>query len=141
LVTIESVGRTLDPHFDIAGELRPFLHNLTRQRFHLRRILINSIRTAEDLQRIAMLLPQVLGQSLEPIRRAELTVHFDLEHFANLVKQLARASNILTAGIVVAGLLVSSAMILRVGPVSLAYGGFGMAVILCLWLLWAMWRG
>src|SRR5207253_10678673 len=29
LVTIEGVGRTLDPHFDIARELQPFLRDLT----------------------------------------------------------------------------------------------------------------
>jgi ubiquinone biosynthesis protein len=88
-----------------------------------------------------MLLPDVLGQSLESIKRGALTVHFDLEHFDNLVKQLTRASNLLTVGIVVAGLLVGSAMILRVGPSSLAYGGFSIALVLSLWLLWAMWRG
>jgi hypothetical protein len=36
---------------------------------------------------------------------------------------------------------VGSAMVLRAGQASLAYGGFTMAVVLCLWLLWSMWRG
>src|SRR5262249_37224174 len=34
LVTIEGVGRALDPHFDIARELHPFLRDLTTRRFH-----------------------------------------------------------------------------------------------------------
>src|SRR5262249_6084205 len=97
--------------------------------------------TAEDIQRIAMLLPEVLGQSLESIKRGELTVHFDLQHFERLVKQLTRASNTLTVGIVISGLIVGSSMILRVGPAALAYGGLILALVLGLALLWTMFRG
>jgi ubiquinone biosynthesis protein len=53
---------------------------------------------------------------------------------------LTRASHVLAVGIVLAGLLVSSAMVLRVGPASLAYGGFSIGLILGLWLLWSMSR-
>jgi ubiquinone biosynthesis protein len=141
LVTIEGVGRTLDPHFDIAAQLEPFLRELTLRRFHPSRMLVHSIRTAEDIQRIAMLLPEVLGQSLESIKRGELTVHFDLQHFERLVKQLTRASNTLTVGIVISGLIVGSSMVLRVGPAALAYGGLILALILGLALLWSMFRG
>src|SRR3954454_22414647 len=69
LVTIEGVGRVLDPHFDIATQLYPFVRSLTMRRYHPWRILAQTARTGEDLQRIAMLLPDVLGQSLESIKR------------------------------------------------------------------------
>ena len=101
LVTIDGVGRALDPHFDIARELYPFLRQLTLRRFHPWRILTRTLRTAEDFQRVAMLLPDVLGQSLESFKRGELTVRFDLQHFENLVRQLTRASNTLAFGIIV----------------------------------------
>jgi ubiquinone biosynthesis protein len=140
LVTIEGVGRALDPHFDIASELYPFIRDLSLKRFGPWRILGNTIRTAEDVQRITMLLPDVLGQSLESIKRGELTVHFDLQHFDRLVKQLTRASHVLAVGIVLAGLLVGSAMIYREGPASLAYGGFILGLVLGLWLVWSMSR-
>ena len=140
LVTIEGVGRALDPHFDIASELYPFIRNLSLKRFGPWRMLENSIRTAEDMQRIATLLPDVLGQSLESIKRGKLMVHFDLQHFENLVRQLSRASHVLAVGIVIAGLIVGSAMILRVGPSSLAYGGFSIGLVLALWLVWSMSR-
>jgi ubiquinone biosynthesis protein len=140
LVTIEGVGRALDPHFDIARELHPFLRNLTLRRFHPWRLLTQTARTAEDVQRVAMLLPDVLVQSLESIKRGELTVRFDLQHFENLVRQLTRASNTLAVGVLIAGLVVASALVLRVGSFSLAYGGFSVAFVLLLWLLWNMSR-
>lgn len=140
LVTIEGVARTLDPHFDIAAELQPHIRELALKRYHPWRVLTQSIRTAEDLQRIATLLPDLLGQSLESIKRGELTVRFDLQGFERLVRQLIRASNTLAAGIVIAGLLVGSALVLRGGSSSLAYAGFTTAMIVSLWLLWNMFR-
>src|SRR5262249_1051035 len=62
LVTIDGVGRALDPHFDIARELHPFLRDLTLRRFHPWRLLTQTARTAEDVQRVAMLLPDVMIQ-------------------------------------------------------------------------------
>ncbi|MBV8230529.1 MAG: AarF/ABC1/UbiB kinase family protein [Planctomycetaceae bacterium] len=141
LVTIEGVGRALDPHFDIGAELLPFIRRLTLRRYHPWRVLTQSARTAEDLQRIATLLPDVLSQSLMSIKRGTLTVHFDLHNFDSLVKQLTRASNTLAAGIVLAGLIVGSSLVLRVGPASLAYTGFGIAAALGLHLIWNTFRG
>jgi ubiquinone biosynthesis protein len=142
LVTIESVGRTLDPHFDIAAPLQPFVRDLAVRRYHPWRLLGQAARTAEDLRRIATLLPEVLGHSLESIKRGELTVRFDLQHFERLVHQLTRASNTLAAGIVIAGLIVGSSLIVRagVGPISLGYAGFTIALVLGVWLLWNMFR-
>jgi ubiquinone biosynthesis protein len=136
LVTIEGVGRALDPHFDIAAELYPFVRSLTMRRYHPWRIAAQTARTAEDVQRIAMLLPDVLGHSLESIKRGELNVRFDLQHFEHLVSQLAQAGNTLAVGILIAGLIVGSSIVLRVGHVSLAYAGFSIAALLGLWLGW-----
>ena len=140
LVTIEGVGRALDPHFDIASELEPFLRELALRRFHPARLLTHTVRTAEDVQRVAMLLPDVLAQSLESIKRGELTVRFDLQHFENMVRQLTRASNTLAFGVLISGLVVASALVFRVGAASLAYGGFGLALLMLLWLFWNMSR-
>jgi ubiquinone biosynthesis protein len=141
LVTIEGVGRQLDPHFDIAAQLQPFLRALAVRRFHPYRILSQTVRTAEDLQRIATLLPDLLGQSLESIKRGEMRVHFDLEGFGRLVRQLTRASNTLAVGIVISGLFVASSLVLRAGPAPLAYTGFTLGAVLGLWLVWNMSRG
>jgi ubiquinone biosynthesis protein len=143
LVTIESVGRCLDPHFDIAARLQPFLRDLTLRRMHPVRLLGRAARTAEDLQKIATILPDVLGQSLESIRRGELNVRFDVQHFDSLVRQLTRASHTLAAAIIVAGLLVGSSMIVQSGPPMGTVGAAGYAVAggLGFWLLVNILRG
>jgi ubiquinone biosynthesis protein len=140
LVTIESVGRNLDPRFDIAAQLYPFLRDQTLRRFRPERVLSQAVRTTEDLHRIATLLPDLLSQSLESIKRGEWRVHFDLQGFERLARQLTRASNSLAVGIVVSGLFVASSLLLRSGQTAFAYAGLAMAIILCLWLLWNMSR-
>jgi ubiquinone biosynthesis protein len=138
LVTIEGVGRALDPHFDIAAQLRPFIRDLSLRRYNPWRILSHTIRTAEDVRHVATLLPEVLTHSLDSIRRGELAVRFDLHHFERLVLQLTRASHTLSAGVVIAGLLVGSSLLIRqgAGPIGLAYGGYILALIMGLWLVW-----
>jgi ubiquinone biosynthesis protein len=140
LVTIESVGRNLDPQFDIATQLSPFLRELTLRRFRPGRVLSQTVRIAEDLHRIATLLPDLLSQSLESIKRGELRVQFDLQGFERLVRQLTRASNSLAVGIVIAGLFISSSLIFRIGNTTLAYVGLAVALLLGLWLMWNMSR-
>jgi ubiquinone biosynthesis protein len=141
LVTIESVGRSLNPHFDIARQLVPYLRALGLRRFQPSRVIAQTLRTTEDLQRIATLLPDLLSQSLESIKRGEMRVSFDLQDFSRLVRQLTRASNTLAVGIVIAGLFVASSLVLRAGPHPLAYTGFISGLILSIWLVWNMSRG
>lgn len=141
LVTIEGVGRKLDPHFDIAAQLEPFLRSVMFRRVSPSRLFRESARTAADFQRVATLLPDVLYQSLESIRRGELTVKFDLQHFERLVQQLTRASNSLSAGIVIAGIVVGSSLIVRQENLAwLGTGGFALASLLGLGLMWNMFR-
>ncbi len=145
LVTIEGVGRVLDPHFDIAGQIEPFVRALALRRYSPWRMLAKVGRTAEDVQRIATLLPDVLGHSLESIKRGELTVRFDLQHFERLVKQLTKASHTLAAGIVIAGLVIGSSLVVRAGTgtgtISLGHAGYALASALGLFLVWNILRG
>jgi ubiquinone biosynthesis protein len=140
LVTIESVGRNLDPHFDIACYLRPFIHEITVRRFRPERLVSQAIRTAENLQRIGTLMPDLLNQSLESIKSGEFRVQLDLGGVERMVRQLTRAGNSLSVGIVIAGILVSSSLVLRAGQAALAYTGFATGLALSIWLIWNMSR-
>ncbi len=84
------------------------------------------------------MLPDLLGQSLESIQRGELKVRFDVQHLDQLVAQLTRASHTLAGGIIIAGLIVGSSLIVRetTGPMAtLGFVGYAVALVLGLWLL------
>jgi ubiquinone biosynthesis protein len=142
LITIESVGRKLDPHFDISRVVRPHLEKLARSRYSPRRLLTQAARASDDLHRIVTLLPDVLGRSLESIERGELKVQFDLQHMERLVRQLARAGNTLAIGITLAGLFIGSALLHHspTAPRWLSTGGFLLAAMLGLRLVYGLLR-
>jgi ubiquinone biosynthesis protein len=142
LVTIEGVGRVLDPHFDIARELAPFLQSLVLRRFHPIRMMNQTVRTTDDLRRIATLLPDLLSQTLESIKRGEMNVHFELRGFPRMVRQISRTGNTVAMAMVIAAMLIASALVLASGQHNtLAYGGFGTVVPLLIWMAWNMSRG
>jgi ubiquinone biosynthesis protein len=140
LITIESVGRGLDPRFDIARQVRPFLRRILARRLSPKRLVSKTAQTMEDLQRASTLLPDLLHHAIGSIERGGFHVRFDVRHFENLVRQLTRAGNTLAGGVVVAGLIVGSAIIVHsdVGPRALGYVGFGAAVLMAFWLFWKM---
>ena len=78
---------------------------------------------------------------IDPARRVEREVR-PPAYSERLVEQVVRVGNILAAGVVIAGLIVGSSLIVRsgVGPTMLGYLGYGMASLLGLWLLWNMLR-
>lgn len=143
LVTIESVGRRLDPHFDIAAQVQPFIREQMARRYDPWRLLNRAVRTADDMQNVIMMLPKVMGHTLESLQRGELHVRFDVQHMEKLVQQLTRASYTLTAGIIIAGLLVGSSVIIRGGTRLATLGAIGYVVagVLGLWLVWNILRG
>lgn len=141
LVTIESVGRTLDPHFDIGSQIEPFIRRLAARRFGPWRLVSEAARVGEDLRRIATLLPDVLNHSLESVKRGELTLKVEMRQLDGLGRQLLRSAYVLAAGIVAAGLFVGSALILRDGAKSLGYAGFALAILIVVWSAWNRFRG
>ena len=137
LVTIEGVGRALDPHFDIAARAPAVPpHRWPCGGSTPGGILAQTVRTARGPPAHRHAPARRAQPVARSIKRGELTVRFDLQHFERLVRQLTRASNTLAVGIVIAGLLVGSSLVLRVGPASLAYAGFAIAAVLGLWLVW-----
>ena len=140
LVTIDGVGRTLDPHFDIARELDPFLRELTLRR----------VSTPGDFSRNASHgrghpagRHDAPGRDrhvarIDQARRADRTVRPAALRQPGAAAH--RASNTLAVGIVIAGVVVASALVLRVGFTSLASTGFGLAEVLLGWLIWNMSR-
>ncbi len=77
LVTIEGVGRNLDPHFDIASQLSPFIRDLCSATIspgpHPEPDRANHAKTCSASPRCC---PICLSQSLDSIKRGELARSF-----------------------------------------------------------------
>ena len=146
-ITLEGMGRELDPDFDMAGEAMPMLEQALRARYTPAALIKRGWQAAGEALALIADLPHDLSKLLRAARRGRLEIHIDITHLKRVGNQLDRAANRLVVGIVVAALIIGSSIVMTVpgGPTWLGLPFFGLlgfvgAVIGSIWLLLSIWR-
>ncbi len=139
-VTLEGMGRELDPDFDMAGEALPLLRRLLHERYAPAALLRRGIGSARELVALLSGLPRDLSRLLRAARKGRLDIHIDLRNLRRVGNQLDRALSRLVVGIVIAALIIGSSIVLTVpGPQWLGTLGFLTALLGSLWLILSIW--
>ncbi len=141
-ITLEGMGRQLDPDFDMASEAAPFLQRVLiahRAPSALARRGWDALTRAVD---VLTGLPRDMGQLLRAARRGKLRVEVEVLPLKRFDDRIDRAASRLTIGIVTAALIIGSAIVMTVAGDSLPAGlptfallGFVGAVAGAIWLL------
>jgi ubiquinone biosynthesis protein len=142
LVTLESLGKRLDPEFDFMKEARPFLAKVRARRL---RELASSERLydlAEEGGRLARALPFEMYDLLKKARTGRLKLRLDLEELGDVAREIDRSVNRLAFAVVIAGILIGSSFVSSAGigpsflglPI-LGLAGFGVAIVMGIWFL------
>ncbi len=74
LMTVEGIGKQLDPDLDVLGELRPMLLKLVMARYRPERLARDALRGARALGDAAIALPGQITDVLEDARAGRLTI-------------------------------------------------------------------
>lgn len=127
VLSIEEVGRTLDPKFDLRAHARPVLAELRRERTGPRalardtRVLLRSMLTG--IQE----LPGELYRIVRRIEHDDLTIRFQHQGLENLDDALKTASNRITLGVIIGSLIVGSSLIIttQIPPFLFGHSAFG----------------
>ncbi|MBD3893876.1 AarF/UbiB family protein [Hydrogenophaga sp.] len=146
-ISLEGMGRELDPDFDMAGEAKPLLEQALRARYTPTALFQRGWRGVSESLSLVAALPQDISRLLRAARRGRLEIHIDVTHLKRVGNQLDNAASRLTVGIVIAALIIGSSIAMTVsgGPTWLGLPFFGLlgfvgAVIGSLWLLLSIWR-
>ncbi len=146
-VTLEGMGRELDPDFDMAGEAMPMLEQALRARYAPATLIKRGWRSAGEMLALIAGLPHDLSRLLRAARRGRLEIHIDITHLKHVGNQLDGAANRLVIGIVVAALIIGSSIVMTVpgGPTLLGLPFFGLLGYLGaaaggVWLLLSIWK-
>lgn len=141
-ISLEGMGRELDPDFEMASTAMPLLEHALRQRFTPDAVFKRSWSGVTELLDLLADLPQDVSNLLRAARRGRLEVHIDVTHLRHVGDQLDRAANRLAVGIVVAALIIGSSIVMTVpgGPTLLGLPFFGLLGFLgavggSIWLL------
>lgn len=147
LITIESIGRELDPDFNMVEHARPFAEKLVKERVSPRNIIRGIGKMTQEVNELLRVLPGETLQIVRKLRKGTLEIDLKLRHLENLVAKLDRVSNRITFSIIIAAIIIGSSLIIQTdkGPVffgfpALGIIGYVVAGALGLWLIYAILR-
>ncbi len=147
LATVEGVARMLDPEFDMISRTAPFVEKVKLARFRPERIAEDVLRFGTEALNFLDRFPKDLLQITRQIRRQKLVVRFVNERQDDLIAAHHQISNRISFSIIIAALLVGSALIVISKTPPLFYGisligiiGFLFAAVMGIWLLVAILR-
>jgi ubiquinone biosynthesis protein len=105
LMTVEGIGKQLDPDLDVVTELRPYLTEIVMQRYSPQRIGRDLLRHARQLGGMLQTLPRQVHDVLEDLRQGRLAVEARDPGQAAAVDRLGRRlfSAILAGALIAAG--------------------------------------
>lgn len=146
-ITLEGLGRSLDPNFHMAAEATPLLRQVLRARYEPRALARRAWGTLRRALGVVEHLPDDVAQILRQAQRGQLNIALDIVHLKRVGDQIDRAANRLAMALVIAALVIGSSIVMTVqgGPTLLGLPLFGLlgflgAVAGGLWLIRAIRR-
>ena len=147
LTTIEGVARSLDPNFDMIAKTAPFIHQVKLAKFYPRRIVDDMIKLGSDMKQFIQQFPKDLLEITRLIRQQRLAIKMEHRGLETMLATHDQISNRLSFSIIIAALIIGSALIVISETPPLFYGIsligiilFSAAAIMGIWLLIAILR-
>lgn len=147
LITLEGLGRQLDPDFMLIEHMTPFVRRLVRDRYRPANLLKRGRHSLTTTLGMLVSLPRDLARMGRDMRQGRFSVNLDLKRLDSFARQLDRSANRLTMGIVTGALIIGSSIVMTVNAGPRLFGlpffglfGFLIALINSLWLIVSIWR-
>jgi len=144
---MEGTARLLDPEFDMIAYTEPFIRRAKLARYALEKIARHVVSALADSVDVLQSLPHETLNLVRLIRQNKLTVNMDMKDLGTLLRDLNQAGNRLSFSIIIAALILSSALLLAFHTPPLVYGislvgmlVFCAAAVMGVWLLVAILR-
>ncbi len=147
LTTIEGVARMLDPDFEMITKAAPFVKRILLGRFTPQRISGDMYRLALDLMKFLKQFPKDLLDISRMVRQQKLYVRIENQGLNQMLSTHDQISNRISFSIIIAALIIGSALIVISEIPPLFYGisligiiVFLAAAVMGIWLLVAIIR-
>lgn len=142
LATVEGTGRRLDPDFDLMEHATPFVGRIQRERLRPGQIAGDVADSGIEFFRLLKTLPGDLHSILNLARQGRVRLEFEHRGLEPMLFTLDRVSNRLAFAIVLAALIIGSALVVLAGvppqwhEISIiGLCGFVVAGVMGFWLL------
>ncbi|MBN1937223.1 MAG: AarF/ABC1/UbiB kinase family protein [Anaerolineae bacterium] len=154
MLILNGVGIKLDPNYQLVESLEPFVRELVSRKLSIQRLGSNALRTMDSLNLMLQRFPSRLDDLWDQLDEGDLTVGVSVRDILMIMQQVNRIANRIAFALIVAALIIGSALILMGGPdiqalfrlpwlgmaVPVAQVSFILAGITGAWLLWSIIR-
>ncbi|MBW2459606.1 MAG: hypothetical protein JRI68_34245, partial [Deltaproteobacteria bacterium] len=132
MMTIEGIGKEIDPDLDLLEEARPYVMDMLRKRYAPERVATDVWRGLERLSSAAYDLPQQLREVMDDLRMGRLTLRTQDVDSPRAMDRLGRR---VLAGLVVAAFVVSGVWLIPQGDI-MQLAGIALVLLGLAWLFW-----
>lgn len=141
-VTLEGVGRTLDPAFNLASHIRPFVDRLVKERYSPNRLAEHLWRNSRHLLEYAQDIPGHVNRTLRKLSEDDLRIQLEHRNLDHFILELERSSNRLAVGMVVGSLIVATSLIISRGSSTIwvTLPIYVLSSLLAIWLVYGIFR-
>lgn len=130
LLHLDDVVRTLDPELDPSAMIERHVATLVRRRMLQGASPASMLHLAMEGKEFAERLPGRVNKVMDALAEGQLTVNVKGIDEAELMRGVQKLANRLTAGLVVAALIVGAAMVMRIETSWMLFGYPGIAITL-----------
>ncbi len=148
IITLESLGRHLDPDFNLVNESAPVVKRAFHTFYSPLALAKRSQRSLIDAAKLLARLPREFRDTLHSLSRGTLQVHIDVGQLERLTERLDRSASRVTVGLITSALIIGSAIVMTVDEGPQVFGlpligalGFLAAGIGGIWVLVSIFRG
>jgi len=147
LTTVEGVALMLDPDFDMIGHTKPFIKRAILERFTPKRIAGNFYNLASEILQFMQQFPKDALEITTLLKSKKLSLNLEHRGLETMLSTYDQISNRVSFSIIIAALIIGSALIVISDVPPLFYGisligivGFLTAAVMGMWLLIAILR-
>ena len=112
ILTIEGMGRTLDPQFDLLAHGREMVRDLVKNQYSVQRLSRDALWMAKDFAGLFQSLPRQLRWMLRKFGSNDFAIEVRSPELAQIRRQLNANGHRMSLSILGAGLFIASALVL-----------------------------
>ena len=136
IITLEGVAIKYDPHFNLLKESKSTLDLLLDHTYFAKKVISKTKEKLNEYAQLAESFPETAAEILEKARRFKLNIDIEDKDVRDLSLELEHSSGNLSLGIIIAALIVASALVMQISNKTVFYiPGLILAGILSLWLI------
>ena len=147
LTEIEGVGLLMDPDFDMAERVIPFMKRVQMEKLQPKKLIGDFIESGSALVQLLKSIPEDMHDILTQIKQGKSRIRFEHRGLENFIFEMDRSSNRIAFSLIIASIIIGSSLIIttNLGPHLFGFSmlglvGYTIAGVLGVWLLISIFR-